>query len=92
MWMRIIRIFNPGNYLYSSGSSEKSVGKIWDRQIAKSMIQSDFDTMIGSKPIGFSGSEFSFVVQTLEGLSHGSLGGPQPLDRIRGEISSDSGS
>ena len=48
------------------GSSKESVGKIWDWQIAKSMIQSDFNPMIGSKPIGFSGSEFSFVVHVSE--------------------------
>nr|VFK44611.1 MAG: Transposase [Candidatus Kentron sp. SD] len=63
------------------GSSEKSVGKIWDRQIAKSMIQSDFDTMIGSKPIGFSGSEFSFVVQTLYYPTGESFLGPEPIEQ-----------
>ena len=50
-------------------------------QIAKSMIQSDFDTMIGSKPIGFSGSEFSFVVQTLYYPTGESFLGPEPIEQ-----------
>jgi len=46
-------------------SSAKFVGHFWFRQIAKSVKKSNVGGFEGAESEGFSGSEFSFVVEAL---------------------------
>ncbi len=50
-----------------NASSAESVGHFWIRKVAKGMKQGDFDSLKDPKTKGFSGSEFCFVVETLDG-------------------------
>jgi hypothetical protein len=53
-------------YLAKRGSSAESVGGFWLRQIAKSVIWSEFCDVKGAESVGFSHGEFGFVVEALD--------------------------
>ena len=53
--------------VYFKASSAESVGEIWFGKFAESVKESDFNRFFSAKTIGFSGDQFGFVVQALDG-------------------------
>ena len=56
----------PDLIAYKFASSEKSVGDIRLRQLAKCVIQRDFRDVEGAEAVGFSHGQFGLVVETLD--------------------------
>ena len=51
--------------VYQLGSSEEIVGGVGFGQLAKRVIEGEFEDAIGAEAVGFSHSDFGLVVQAL---------------------------
>ena len=61
-----------------TASSPESVGAFWFGEATGGVIQCDLSGFEGPEAVGFSGGQFCFVVQTLDGTRGKGAFGPEP--------------
>ena len=66
--------------IYYYASSEEFVGEFWLRKLAEHVIQREFGDAEGPIAVGFSHSDFGFVVQALDDAAGKLLFGPEVVD------------
>jgi hypothetical protein len=57
-------VAKPAGVLNTFDSSEEIVGRFRLGELAKRVIEGEFEDVVGAKAIGFSHGEFGFVIQS----------------------------